>query len=43
MSDGNSKVIWTDPPQNNGMKILSKNGKKKNNKISIEEDKLIIL
>ena len=43
MSDGTSEVKWVDPPQNNGMKILSKNGKKKNNKISIEEDKLIIL
>lgn len=38
----NGETKWV-TPELTGMKILSKNSKKKNNKISIEEDELIIL
>lgn len=42
MYDGKSELKMVNSPQNN-MKILSKKSKKKNNKISIKEDKLIVL
>lgn len=40
--DGTSKLEWIEP-QNYGMKIIPKKSKKRNNKVCVTEDKLIIL